>query len=288
MISCSSTPERDVDIDVIFDKIENADFKPEKEVPFREKQDSFVGKESGYDSLSRESIARFPDPKLEYMGDLHDPISKGVSFCYRKQFLKGFKILYGAFPKYKKHPSFWNQIGTCYYLQGRYRMSLLYYNKAREINSRYAPPINNLGVLYQAKGKDQKAIMAFQKAAKLSPFSMTPVFNLAQIYLRYGFVNKAYKYFSILRDRHQYDIDVLNGLATCNLFMGKHGEAIRLYEDLDDEVLYRPYISLNYAVALKLEGRTDNARKVFSVIDRSRLLGLKSYYKKVARFIGSN
>lgn len=285
VVSCASKRDFD-DLEGDFDWIDNSDFIPEPEIKYNASEDVFDDDIGSYDSLSHESIARLPEPKLEKVSEKKNPITSAIGLCYRKKINEAFKIFDQNYERYKSHPSYWNQIGTCYYILGNYRKSLLYYNKAKDLNDKYIPALNNLGVLYQKEGHDQKALIAFKKANNINPFAVTPSFNLAQIYLKYGLIDKAIKIFAGLAQKNSQDVDLVNGLATCYLFKGDVQKALSYFYLIDDDALERADVSLNYAVALKLTGKEDDARDVFSEIDRSNLGSLAGYYRKVAGFIG--
>ncbi len=198
---CGTTEKKGVKLDGDFDEIENKDFKAIPEIEYIEHEDLFVDEVSQTDALSKESLARLPEPKLQRAGKVDNPISKGISLCYQRRFTEAFKLLDAAYFKYKGHPSYWNQVGTCYFLQGWNRKAFLFYNKARDLNQKYAPAINNLGVIYQREGNEQKAMAAFDKASEINSFSMTPMFNKAQIFLKYGFIEKARRIFEVLHKK---------------------------------------------------------------------------------------
>lgn len=285
-VSCASKRDMRDDLNNDFEWIKNDDFRPKKQIRYVPYKDIYDDEIAGWDSLSAESIARIPRSKLEVVNEKDVPISSAVSFCYQNNFKKGFEILDALYHNHKKHSGYWNQVGSCYYLKGNFRKALLYYNKARDLNSKYSPAINNLGVIYQKDGYDQKALVAYSRAARLNAFSVTPTFNLAQLYLKYGLVKKAVKLFNGLFLRNQNDVDVINGLATSYLFMGKYSKAIEYYSRIDDEYLEKPYIGLNYVVALKFSNQTEEARDLFGDIDNNKLGSLRGYYQKVAKFVG--
>jgi tetratricopeptide (TPR) repeat protein len=283
VFGCSSSKNKDSDTDDL-DWVENADFKRVTEVPFRIDNDHHDAGTSGYDSLSKESIQRIPYNKLSSI-PRKDIITYSVSLCYRKQFEEGLKLLEKNYKKFKKSPSYWNQIGTCHFLKKDYRKAKLYYTKATDVNNRYAPPINNIGVLLRGEGQDQKALLAFQRAHKLNKNSRTPKFNLAQMFLRYGFVEKARLLFEELYAENKNDSDLTNALATCYLFKNNYKKSVELFEKLNSTFTELPFVGLNYAVALRMFGKPKDAREVFSRLDKGKILNLKAYYKNVQRFI---
>ena len=272
------------------EKIENSDFLPVKEIKYQVKLDKFDFAESEdltFDSLGGESIARVPEKKLEQISkeEDKDPISAIISLCYQGSFEEAELIMDKIYKRYKNHPSYWNQIGTCYYLRDNMRKALLYYNKSRSLSKEYAPSINNLGVIYQQQGLEQKALLAFKKASELSSFSLTPVFNLAQIYLKYGFSRRARTLFQALLRKSPRDNDALAGLATSLLLENKLVKSIETYLSIPDRLRRRANVGLNLSIAFKLAGRLIEAQNTFDNIDKGNLESYAKYYNKVEQYI---
>ena len=247
--------------------------------------DSFRPKLGEYDVLARESAARFSDARLEELEDSGNPLSHVVAACIQEDFNKGFDILDQNYLLFKKHPGFWNQMGNCYFLKGEFGKAILYYNKSREINPRYSPPVNNLGVVYQKRGEDQKALIAFKKAIRLAANALTPNYNLAQLYLKYGMIKRAKSIYSKLYRKNDTDNDVINGLANCYLIQGQIDKALSYFERIDYEAVKHPTASLNYAVALKIKGAFKQAKNVFDKMDGPDTSELREYKEKVESFI---
>ena len=198
MTGCSSTPPESLPAnnivppaDLEVKDVDNEDFRRIKPVPYRPNQDNFSGLDVTTDSLARESIARLPEGKLYDLKDSEDLINQILSACYRHDFGKANQMMQDVYRSYHKHPTYYNAVGTCWLLQGKPKKAMLFYNKAREIDPKFAPAYNNMGVIHQKEGKDQSAILAYEEAVKYSSFSRTPNFNLAQIYLHYGMADKA-------------------------------------------------------------------------------------------------
>ena len=265
--------------------IENSDFVPVKEIPYKEGQDYFSNKIKEDDSLTRESIARLSPSKLEVVSSDIDPITKGISLCYQNKFAEGLAVFDGAYAQYKRHPSYWNQLGTCYFLHKELRLASLYYLKALDLNAKYTPALNNLGVIYQREGKDQKAILAFEKARETNSFSLTPVFNLAQMYAQYGFVDKALELFLVLERYKQNDVDVATGIANCYLLRGEIDRALAYFRRMAAGFLSRPYVGINYALALKLKGDNKGAKKILAKVEDDNLGEFDYYLQRVTDFV---
>lgn len=288
VVGCSSSSKKEVagpssgSIEE-FSWVENSDFMPEPEIPFNSRNDSYSGEVAKVDSLSTESLARVPEPKLEKVENSPDSLVQGVAHCYRRNFEQGTKTLQAIYQKYKSHPGYWNFLGTCYYLQGKMRKALLYYNKSRDLKKDYAPPINNLGVIYQYNGLEQKALAAYKSASEVGAFSMTPMFNMGQLYLKYHLTNDAKIIFSRLIKKNATDVDALNGLATSYLMEGNAKAAVSLFSRLTSVHYLKPQIGINYSLALAEIGRNSDAQTILSSIDTGNLGEYAIYYNKVLR-----
>ena len=105
----------------------------------------------------------------------------------------------------------------------------MFYNKSRDLDAKYIPPVNNLGVVYQKQGKFQKALAAFKLASDLNNFSITPTYNLAQLYLQFGNVGKSLPVFQALYKKSPNDISARNSKAFK-----------RLNEKEKEEILKKP------------------------------------------------
>lgn len=290
--ACSSTTRVGEKID-LDDKdlawLENSDFVPTPTVPYRADQDFFSSRiiaSGDGDSLSRESLSRFESNRLrQVVRESDDPISQIIGLCYQGNFDNGFRLIDQVYEKYKNHPSYWNQLGSCYFLLGDLSKALLYYNKSRSIDSNYAPAINNIGVIYQRQGLDQKALKAFEEATSQNSFSLTPSFNLSQIYLKYGFASKARRILAGFYQNNKNDIDVLNGMATSFLLEGDAERAVSFYSQIPRSEHRRPEIGLNFSLALKRIGREQDANTIFSQVNRTEATALGNYYFEVESYL---
>lgn len=290
LVSCgTSSKKAKIDemspIDKEFASIENSDFAEPLQESFDLGKDAFVPDPVPNDSLAVETIARVPSPRLDnFSDDTGNPLHKALAQCYQGRFEQAFLIFDRHYRKHKKHPGFWNYLGTCYFLEGNKRKALLFYNKSRDLQDKYAPPINNLGVIYQREGKDQKALLAYQKASDINRFSLTPLYNQAQLFLRYGFVMCAEKIFLALYKRKPTDSDVVAALATCSLMKGEAVKAVNRFNNLPEAVRRLPEYGVNYA-RLESEWTSQRSapgdrRSCFS--KQSRAQGL---YSKAKSFI---
>lgn len=284
--SSKKTPEEQIE------SLDESQPKKVVEVKYDSRSDYFKQNDSDTkgDVLATESLARFNNNDLDVAVDSTDPLSQGIGFCYKRDFERGMAIFKKVYAEYKKHPSYYNQLGTCYFLKGDNIKASLYYNKALDLDKNYAPAYNNLGVQHLKEKDDLRARDAFQKATNLSPFAKTPRFNLAQVYLQYGYTDEALAIFSGLlnttSEEKMNDVDVLIGLANGFLIKGELQKSLTNFQSIDTKYWQRPDVGLNFSVALKLSGDNKNAVKVFRAVDQNRLSSWGNYYKKVAQFLG--
>lgn len=294
--ACSSTPKKEAsaeqkedafspEIQQEFAWIENADFAEVAEAPFLATNDKFEESFSDNDSLAQESIARLPQPKIEDAIDSDDVVTKLSGLCHAKKFAEAFQLVAKQHRRYRKHPAFWNQVGTCHLSKRDLRSAIVFYNKSRELDSKYAPPLNNLGVIYQVRGSLQKAALAYKEASKLNQLSLTPLFNLAQLQLRGGQVEPALYAFQALVKKNDDDVDAVAGFATALMIRGDIEQANRVYDRLSSESLKNPAYGVNYALSLKLAGNNDKARQVLASVASTPDQGMIAYYNKVKNFV---
>lgn len=268
--------------------MKNEDFQFRAEVPYLAQEDNYEkyrldgAKE---DVLATESLSRAGKDDWEKVKDPADPVSKMAALCYLGKFEEAYTLIDEKFNEFRKHPPYWNQVGSCYLLQGQFLTARLYYNKAVEIDKDYAPAINNLGLLYIREKKDQKAFSAFKLALEKNSFSMTPAFNLAQLYLKYGFLNEAREKFKILHSQNAADKDVLTGLGIIELLKGNAEGALNFFSRVDPSGGDRPELNINYSLALKLAGKDSEAMEMLNKMNPPQEGPWKEYHSRVSHFI---
>lgn len=286
VVSCAQNERRVRNKSV--SQIKNEDFIQEPPVPFNRNKDFYSVDDIDQimnDSLVEETIQRVPEPQRERIAESKNDISRFTSLCYSKDFDKAFNIIDRLYSRYKKHPGFWNQVGSCHYLKNDLRKARLFYQKTIELNAKYAPAFNNIGAVH-IKNKDyEKALAAFKKAKALSRFSLTPTYNLAKLYLSFGVINQAQKFFNAIESQRPGDFGVMNGLATTYLYQGKLRSALTYYRKIKPNLYRRPEFGINYAVALKLAGDSGRAASVLSDVKVTR--GWSEYYGQVQRLVGN-
>jgi tetratricopeptide (TPR) repeat protein len=267
--------------------VDQLDFDKKTEEKYKADKDEFdfSSSDESAHALVKESLSSLSPSKLEETSGKSDDVLTKINVkCYQSKFDEAFKMADDQYVKFKNNTSYWNQLGTCYFLKLDYAKAILFYNKSRDLDKKFVPPVNNLGVVYQKQGKFQKALAAFKMAADLNTFSVTPTYNLAHLYLRFGTVGKALPIFQGLQKRSPKDTDVGAALASAFLIKGDYQSAVDIYGKLDKSILAKPEIGLNYAVALKLMNRPLDAQTVLGNVS-SPSAGISEYAQKVEKFV---
>ncbi len=263
--------------------IDDDDFEPTDEVVYRPVEDKYDFDTDLPNALSKETMVDVSAQELKtVMVESKDPLSKSVALCYQHRFNEAFKIFDQNYAKYRNHPGYWNQIGTCYLIQHEFHKAILYYHRARLKGKKsYAPAINNLGVIYVHRHEFQKALEAFKRASRVNSNAITPKLNMAYLYLRFGQLEKARRLLVHMQQMYTDDPTINSLLGTIALYKKNYQQALINFNFIPEKLLWRADYALNYSLALYLNGNKDKARKVFSKINRSRLGPLQSYYQVV-------
>ncbi|MDO9182099.1 MAG: hypothetical protein Q7U04_06810, partial [Bacteriovorax sp.] len=294
--SCATSPENlyrksaaedNIKLEEDYSWVDQLNFDKKTETKYQSDKDEFdiVSEESAH-ALIKESLSNLSAVRLdETLVKSDDVLVKMNIKCYQNKIDDALKIADDIYGQYKNNTSYWNQLGTCYFLKLDYAKAILFYNKSRDLDNKFVPPVNNLGVVYNKLGKFQKALSAFKKASEMSTFSVTPNYNLAQLYLRFGTVGKAFPIFQGLQKKSPKDIEVNAALAAANLLKSDIDSAVQIYTAMDKDSLTKPAIGLNYAVALKLSNRAAEAQTAFSNVTASTNIDIKDYAQRVEKFI---
>ncbi|MBP9681571.1 MAG: tetratricopeptide repeat protein [Bacteriovorax sp.] len=276
-----------VKIEEDYSWVDQLNFDKKSEAKYQSEKDEFsVGSEENSHALVKESLANLSPARLEEtFGKADNILTKMNIKCYQGKIEEALKMADDVYGQYKNNTSYWNQLGTCYYLKDDYAKAILFYNKSRDLDNKFVPPVNNLGVVYIKQAKYQKALSAFKKASEMSTFSVTPNYNLAGLYLRFGTVGKAFPIFQGLAKKSPQDIEVNSALASANILKGDYASAISIYSALDKATLTRASVGLNYAVALKLSNRSEEALGVLGNVIPATSAEMKEYTQRVDKFI---
>ncbi len=266
--------------------IDEKDFTPTDEIVYRPVNDRYNIDPEVPNALSRETLVSASPMDLKILIESNDPISKSIALCYQHNYTAAFKIFDHNFNKYRSHPSYWNQIGTCYFTKKEYKKAILYYHRARiKGKSGYAPAMNNLGVIYVHKKRYQEALEAFKRAASVNENALTPKLNIVQLYIKFGQLDKAKKLLSKMKNINVSDPSINSLLGTIAVMKKNYKQALIYYNFIPENLWWRADFSINHALALYLDGEKRDALDVFSKINSKRLGILGPYYQKVKQRI---
>lgn len=280
-VGCSTTSKKSKDLGEITD----ADFKQEKQVRYNKRSDFYLEIDSAETAATNdESLFR----ALDFDGEdkKETDLSEVVEQCHEKDFEDAFKVLKNTSRKYLKNPVFWNIVGACYLLKKERRLALLFFNKALDVNSRFAPAYNNLGVMYYREKDYPRASVAFNKAVTIDSFTKTPRVNLGNLYLRFSLYNDAISVLSPLASKK--DQEVMNLLGVAYLQKQDIKKAVSFFKKVNDDNLEKPSFGINAALAHWLNGNKERAEDIFDDVEIEKSKRWKAYYKSVKKLTGFN
>lgn len=284
MISCSTT-KKSSEVDV--DKVSNEAFKKEKPLLFGASNDYYAGSMAVENpALQDETIDRLSSDELSKIDPKGDELLGLAITCAQGDEKNAAKLIDDLYQKYQNFPSYWTQVANCYLKQNQNRKALLFYNKALELSSSYAPALNNIGILYYREGQTQKALVAFEKANAKARFAKTPRLNLAKLYLSYGLADHARPIISGLANQTPNDSDLIVTLANVSFVKGDYQEALKQFFRLDQKLWSQADIGLNVSYALYKIGKQKDASNVLSRISKPKNSLLKNYYEEVKNIVG--
>lgn len=284
LAACSSAPEKK---NTKAPVVKNEVFKKPKALTNNEISDFFAGNEKSLNpALQDETMDRFSESELAAIKSSGDPLVDISIACTQKDFKGAFEMASKNFNQYQKVAPYWNVVANCHLNQGNYRKALLFYNKAIEVSSNYVPALNNIGVMYSRQGQDQKALVAFERANRQSKFSKTPRYNMAKLYLTYGLAESAQPIFESLLSGSPNDVDLLNATAGSYFLLSDYNKALGFYQRIPKAQWDRAEIGLNLALTLKKTGKADEARQVFSNVEKPKSSNLKRYYSIIEKQLG--
>jgi tetratricopeptide (TPR) repeat protein len=194
------------------------------------------------DVLSNESFLRYSSDRIEKAMVQNKSLS-AIAHCHNGSIEKGQEILKSELDKRKDQADYWNQVGTCFYLNHQFVKAEYFYQLSLQTASKnkrdYAPAHNNLGVIYLRQRHFESAYSEFNKALKINKSFHTPRYNLAHLYLQFGQNEKGLNEFKYLSRTAAGDPGILAGIAI----------SYTLLNDLK-KALSRPDVATHYAMAL--------------------------------------
>jgi len=265
----SASNEFEEDIEKEFEGIGNEDFKKPPQVKYEENTDYYniaEDSEEKSSSIVDESIDSLKANTSSVKPLISSPISQGLENCYDKNLDEGISNLNNQARNNQKNPAFFLALGNCYFLKGKTRLALLYYNKSRSLNLNYAPALNNIGVIQELKGLHQSALSAYESALKAQPLASVPAFNISQLYLKYHLPKLALPMLGKLVKTDSSNVEIMIALANANLMLGKFDEAISYFEKANSTHKIPSSHALLFAYALALNNQKEKAAEIINDI----------------------
>ncbi len=264
--------------------IKNQDFNRAKPLVYSPQQDFYPSpKEGAQTALQNESASQDLD-RIKQLTGGKEPLVVMMTSCYARNFEQAFKVAESIYDSHQNLPTYWNQVATCYLLQGNERKALLFYNKALEVTPQYVPALNNIGVMYEKNNQDQKALVALQRALKSGKFTKTPRFNLGHLFLSYNLADEALPLFRGLADEAPADVDVRAGLANSLAQLGRWQDAWDEFSRIPDKQRRRSDVGLTMALSAHRLGKEAMAKEIFQATEVSD--NDQSYAASIRRLIG--
>ncbi|HLF25938.1 MAG TPA: tetratricopeptide repeat protein [Anaerolineae bacterium] len=155
--------------------------------------------------------------------------------------------------------SAWYRLATTYSLAGRSEEAIAAYQRAIDLDPKYAYPHNGLGNVYADLGRTEEALAAYERAIDLDPKYAAPHYGLGNVYRDLGRTEEALAAYQRAIDLDPKVAYPHNGLGNVYADLGRTEEALAAYQraiDLDPKFAY-PHNNLgNVYRAL---GRTEEA-----------------------------
>lgn len=114
--------------------------------------------------------------------------------------------------------------GSKFYEKSDYKSALPYFEKAVEIDPRFAFAWDNIGICYRKLGDYDKAIEAYTKSLFIDPNGVTPLQNIAVAYKYKGAYDKAIQAYEKLNQLNPNDAESYYGIGHIYAFNLKDDE----------------------------------------------------------------
>ncbi|MCY4643431.1 MAG: hypothetical protein OXB88_02340 [Bacteriovoracales bacterium] len=217
------------------------------------------------DSFKEESLLRYSDERLK---NIQEVSLKNLADCHLGSEEEGLKSLRSKISSRKESPDYWNQVGLCYFLNGKKKKSIFYFNMAIKKSKKrpYSPALNNKGVVFLHLGHERQALGLFRKAEKGNKSLKVPLFNMAQVYLRFHLLAPAKKILIDLHRKNPRDTHVIYSLASLHLAENQDEKAHELFQSVPSDDLKFPHIALLRSMLFYRKGEY---KKAISTIDDS-------------------
>jgi Flp pilus assembly protein TadD len=190
-----------------------------------------------------------------------------------------------------KFPQVYNSLGFIYYLEGDYKKSEEFYNKALDFKEDFPELYSNMALLYRKDGNLDKAEEFYMKAIKCAGNDFENFFNLGLVYLQKGDLLLAEEQFN-----KSIALNPENPVPYSNLAViyDRQGQVDMVIKSLERAVKLNPSVpelQYNLAVSMIKAGRFKEAEKGLykalelgysekEVLDKLNYIDLHTYKKK--------
>lgn len=240
------------------------------------------------DVLSRESFLRYSSDRIEKAIKVNKDLS-GVALCHDGDISGGQEVLKKQLETKKDSPDYWNQVGTCFYLNHQFVKASYFYQLSLQTASKkkikYAPAHNNLGVIYLRQRHFESAYAEFSKSLKIDSSFQTPRYNLAHLYLQFGQNEKGLNEFRFLSRLAPNDPGILAGIATSYTLLGNIKKSLSYFSKIPRKFLSRPDIATHYSMALYLAKDYERAFLVLKNSKPTQIKVIRRTGKKLLKLI---
>jgi len=161
-----------------------------------------------------------------------------------------------------RNPQCWmayNNLGNCFYNQGRIGEAMEYYRKAIQINPNFFEALSNLGLTLAAQGRFDEAIENYRKSIQANPIYYKALNNLGIALTAQGRFDEAIENFHKAIQINPNFHETLNNLGIALAAQGRFDEAIENYRKA---IQINPDSSEtlnNLGLALASQGRFEEA-----------------------------
>ncbi len=230
------------------------------------------------DALKSESYLRWNNQKLAILAKSKNKVEKALAKCHGGQVPKGLVILKRSLNGNETMASYWNALGTCYYLGHRLPKAIYFYQMAltRPSGGQTKAMIsNNMGLVHMKLRNYVEAKKSFKQAITHNPSALTPKFNLAQLQIKFGLLRSAKQYLENILNVDQKDPDILASLGTIALFENNLTLAEKYFNKIDVRGQKREDIAYHYALVLFHLGKLNNAKSILKDQNNTFIMSLR-------------
>lgn len=160
--------------------------KNKKTLDYNDFQLRDVKYDSSLDSLTSSSNSPLEKETMIGRIEIKNNVDQLLESCVNDGINKSFSIKSLKLKAYVDNPILWNTLGVCYFLDKKYIIAQIYFNKALSILDNYVPALTNLGHVFEQLGQDEVAREYYKTALKYDDKALIPALSLARLRLRYG------------------------------------------------------------------------------------------------------